>query len=107
MSTSDSRNYELINRLAEEFTKRLRDGERPSIQEYCDKYPELAADLRAMLPVLAEVEQVQDEAETPPAPEQPRLRQIDEYQIVCEVGRGGMGVVYEAEDTRPAVAPRY
>ena len=42
MPTSASRDYERIDRLAEEFVKRFRDGERPSVQEYCDKYPHVA-----------------------------------------------------------------
>jgi serine/threonine protein kinase/WD40 repeat protein/tetratricopeptide (TPR) repeat protein len=100
MSTSDSHDYELIDQLAEEFAERFRNGERPSVQEYCDKYPHVADDLRGMLPALAEVEQVKDEVQAPPAAEPPRLRQVDEYHILREVGRGGMGVVYEAEDTR-------
>ena len=57
MPTSDSHDYELIDRLAEEFAERFRNGDRPGVQEYCDKYPHVAADLRGMLPAMAEVEQ--------------------------------------------------
>ena len=51
----DSRDYELIDQLAEEFASSLRKGERPSVQEYCDRYPKIADDPREMLPALAEV----------------------------------------------------
>jgi hypothetical protein len=52
-----SQDYELLDRLAEEFAERFRKGERPSVQEYCDRYPHLAQDLRDMLPAMAQVEQ--------------------------------------------------
>ncbi len=90
---------ELIDRLAEEFAQRYRHGERPSLKEYLDKYPELADDIRTLFPALAEIEQLkegQDHTGTGAVVTVP-LQQIGDYRIVREVGRGGMGVVYEAE----------
>jgi serine/threonine protein kinase/formylglycine-generating enzyme required for sulfatase activity len=100
MPSQESQRYELIDELAEEFAARYRRGEHPALQEYVDRYPELADDIRELLPALAEVEQVK--AEFRPSPENvpataPPLQQIGDFRIIREVGRGGMGVVYEAE----------
>src|SRR5262249_41757731 len=94
--------YALLDQLAEEFAERYRRGERPSLREYTDRYPDLADEIRELFPALVEVEQVEDDRclestgpTTTPAPAPPR--RVGDYRIVREVGRGGMGVVYEAE----------
>jgi WD40 repeat protein/tetratricopeptide (TPR) repeat protein len=99
MSLDDSRGYDRLDQLAEEFADRFRRGERPSLKEYTDRYPELADEIRELFPALIRVEQVEEifqdrnevEARIPP------LSQVGDYRIIREIGHGGMGVVYEAE----------
>ena len=47
MRIDDSQGYELLDQLADEIAARLRRGERPSLQEYTERHPELADDGRA------------------------------------------------------------
>ena len=48
-SSDRSGNYVLLTRLADEFAARYRAGERPPLQEYLDRYPELAEEIRERL----------------------------------------------------------
>jgi serine/threonine protein kinase/WD40 repeat protein/Tfp pilus assembly protein PilF len=100
MNASHSEAYDLIDQLAEEFAARFRQGERPSLKEYTDRFPDLAEAIRELFPALVEMEQVEvrdADASSTSAPGKPPRRQVGDYRIVREVGRGGMGVVYEAE----------
>jgi hypothetical protein len=98
--TSGSRDYGRFDELAEEFARRYRRGERPGLQEYIDRLPEMADEIREMCPALVEVEQVERDAREDalrPQPAVPFLKELGDYRILREIGRGGMGIVYEAE----------
>jgi serine/threonine protein kinase len=91
----------LIGQIADEFTQRLNAGERPDAEEYAARYPEHAAVVRE---VLAALQLIRDTSAPGPVDDSSHLEtarepsgELGDFRILREIGRGGMGVVYEAE----------
>jgi WD40 repeat protein/serine/threonine protein kinase len=93
-----------IELLADSFLARYRRGERPSVEDYAMQHPELAQEIRELLPALVMLEQEKPPAGAIAATEGGPTaaasgsapRQLGDYVILREIGRGGMGVVYES-----------
>jgi serine/threonine protein kinase len=90
--TAEHDSLDPFDRLAQEFAARIRKGETPSIDEYAARHPEDAPRIHMLLQSVALIEQLrQGTQESRPMPDR-----LGEFRVVRELGRGGMGVVYEA-----------
>jgi tetratricopeptide (TPR) repeat protein/tRNA A-37 threonylcarbamoyl transferase component Bud32 len=93
---------EALTAVLDEYLRALEAGCPPSTDEIVAAHPELAVPLRAYLQSLAELHDVAaslgahlpDEAATAEPPS--ANTRLGDFELAGEIGRGGMGIVYEA-----------
>ena len=100
-----------LDRVVDHYVGRLRRGEHPNVEDYVQRHPDLADEIRELFPLLSMMEGVKGGegaarggGDTQPETSLPQT--IAAYDIVRPIGRGGMGAVYEgraADGSRVAV----
>jgi serine/threonine protein kinase/tetratricopeptide (TPR) repeat protein len=86
----------LMGQVVEEFLDRINAGEQADVETYARRYPQLADVLRQMLPALQLMRLRSGDLVETSEPSD-LTGSLGDFRIVREIGRGGMGVVYEAE----------
>ncbi len=95
--------------VVESFLERFRRGERPALTALVERHPELAEQIRELIPALVELEQLgggtgsavpssrylTDARQS--GDEHASPARLGDYLLIRRIGGGGMGVVYEAE----------
>jgi eukaryotic-like serine/threonine-protein kinase len=96
----------VLDAVVEEFVSLLERGAEPSIDEFLSRHPEHAEVLRDLLAAAKAMASLgrSGTSREPPAGKRrtvaalmPEFGELGDFRLVRELGRGGMGVVYEAE----------
>ncbi|RUL81390.1 serine/threonine-protein kinase [Tautonia sociabilis] len=85
--------------LVEETTRRLLDGEPVDVEKLVEEHPDWAEEFRSLVPAMRGLAELSAGVEELPASsrDEDGLTIFGKFRILREVGRGGMGIVYEAE----------
>jgi tetratricopeptide (TPR) repeat protein len=85
-----------LEEVLDRYMDEVADGKKPDQEEYLHAYPRLAEALRGVFKTLDFVEAA---GKSLNASKLEAGQRLGEFRIVREIGRGGMGVVYEAVQT--------
>ncbi|MCA9038723.1 MAG: serine/threonine protein kinase [Planctomycetaceae bacterium] len=99
-STDETQTRDLLEILLTQYLEEMRKGTLPELEVYVKRYPHLAEEIKELFPIAASMEQWKSTKDMDLAQREQlrpiKLEKVGPYKLVREIGRGGMGVVFEA-----------
>ena len=90
-----------IESVTERFLEQMHAGENPTVEQFAQAYPALADEIRDLFPTILNMEKLRRHKSSgrplPGHDVEGMPDRLSDFRIVREIGRGGMGIVYEAE----------
>lgn len=90
-----------LEEVASIYLDRLRQGDTIDLEDFVSGYPKIAGELKDFLSLVSAMEDWKAEKELEvvktPMPDEFDIHQLGDCKILREIARGGMGVIFEAE----------
>lgn len=100
MDSNETTSRNPLESIASAYAESMRSGKRTSVDAVADANPEYQSALRDLLPVIEKLEQARKVHIQKPSGLATlgvsRPERLGDFQLIRQIGRGGMGVVFEA-----------